>query len=128
MGERKVLNRYFPPDFDPLLVPKRKYDPREADRNHPFAHGAPGGVMKKFVVFYCYYYYAVQQSLVLPAVVAGGSSSSYYNCYVAEQSSSIGFCMGGAPHSPAHGSHIDGPPWKKIQKMQENISNTLKIH
>ena len=27
MGERKVLNRYFPPDFDPLLVPKQKYDP-----------------------------------------------------------------------------------------------------
>ena len=22
-----MLNRYFPPDFDPLLVPKRKYDP-----------------------------------------------------------------------------------------------------
>ena len=21
------MNRYFPPDFDPLLVPKRKYDP-----------------------------------------------------------------------------------------------------
>jgi hypothetical protein len=27
MGERKVLNRYFPPDFDPLLVPRRKWDP-----------------------------------------------------------------------------------------------------
>lgn len=27
MGERKVLNRYFPPDFDPSLVPKRRFDP-----------------------------------------------------------------------------------------------------
>jgi len=27
MGERKVLNRYFPPDFDPSLVPKRRWDP-----------------------------------------------------------------------------------------------------
>jgi len=24
MGERKVLNRYFPPDFDPALIPRRK--------------------------------------------------------------------------------------------------------
>lgn len=27
MGERKVMNRYFDPSFDPSLVPKRRWDP-----------------------------------------------------------------------------------------------------
>ncbi|KAH8059011.1 hypothetical protein JL722_5558 [Aureococcus anophagefferens] len=36
MGERKVLNRYFPPDFDPLLVPRRKWDPyKQVEREDP---------------------------------------------------------------------------------------------
>ncbi|KAE9356126.1 hypothetical protein PF008_g3755 [Phytophthora fragariae] len=29
MGERKVLNKYFPPDFDPSLIPRRKKSKNE---------------------------------------------------------------------------------------------------